>query len=241
MGRPRASRYDRPPRPEKRLEPAQPRHPGCPADLQVEPPRGAQAPWSPPSSSSERSRARTAGRPPPGTFGGRSSTVSNPRHRHSGCSPPAPGPSGPADRRGNAGCSSGCPRRGWRTGSPHGAVVRIVESGESQQIVLDEVRPLEPVGRLVEPFTPLRQPGGRGSATKRRGPVASGAEDGVSGLNSHSRCGSSTRGPLGALRDPAGAPSLFGFGGTARSVLPDAFLRGCDESCSRNPPPWLVC
>ena len=51
-----------------------------------------------------------------------------------------------------------------------GAVVRIVESmGNPQRIILDEVRLLEPVGRLVEPFTPLRQPGGRGSATKRRG------------------------------------------------------------------------
>ena len=51
-----------------------------------------------------------------------------------------------------------------------GAVVLVLESmGNPQRVVLDEVGPLEPVGRLVEPFTPLRQPCGRGSATKRRG------------------------------------------------------------------------
>ena len=38
----------------------------------------------------------------------------------------------------------------------------------AQRIVLEEVGPLETIGRLVQPVAPLREPGGGGFAAKRR-------------------------------------------------------------------------
>ena len=62
------------------------------------------------------------------------------------------------------------PGEGGGQKAGNGAVIRILEAmGNAQWVVLDEAGPLESIGRLVEPFPPLRKPYGRGSATKRRG------------------------------------------------------------------------